>query len=1294
MARALKISGAVVLGLIVLLLLLVFVLPRTEPGRQLLDTVARPQVEKAVRNSLGSDIDYARLGGTLPGELIIDDLVLSEDGEVWFSADRIRLEWSPLALLKRNIVVEELAVTRAELHAAPPPRPEQPEQEPQPLNLPSLRVERLAVTPLIIDEQVLGQRYEINAEASAETLGQDIAAEAQIATTTRSDTVALSVDYDPERLIAELAVNGREDGLIATLIGAGGPVSVTLDGEGPLSQWRGELLADAARYGAADASLTGDLRSLQAASLEGSLRPGPGLPPIVQQVAGEALLLDVATRQEDGGLLIALQDVSGRFGEIEGTIRLASLSAERIAVDLDGRLAEEVAGEFGADRIAGPLSLDAQAEQLSPGWAFAGTLAAPDLRLTIEEGRTTPGTLFSGLVAAQAAGLRVENPRLDPLLEQGLRANARIAYGDDGTVAVSGLDARLGRQDGGELRAQGAARYATESSRFTADLDVTAGANALQTLLGQGAFNGPLAASIDASGTPSDARARIEARIPSGELDGQAFGAGRLTADLSGLPTAPAGTARLVSEDGAYTGTLALRKTQDAILVDSLTFEGGDLSLEGDGRFAPETGAASARLALDAGEETTLITGQTIGGSAVLRLDLAAQQEALELALEATGLRFDAIEIAQADIVAQGPLSNLAYEVTLDDAALPVAYLANLAAAGRADLASEERRIVLERFRTALDEDVEENTISLLSPATITLGEEIAVSETRLDWVDDALLTLEGRYAPDLWVASVSGRGLSLPSIDASADITLAVDTREPTPARLNMTATALADDDETYELSVDGTWSGERVLADALLGRQSGDRVATAEVSFPLILTRGETLGVEVPEEGLDGRIVYNDAIAPLYAFLPLETEYVQGQLAAQVDLSGAITAPAAEGSIRLADGRFEEETVGLTLQDLNGQADLSYTGEATRLTLDLQGAGADGRNGAVSLTGDVRLGAEASSVDARLVLDQAQLVDSPQLELEVSSDLTLQGPLAELALAGDVNISELDAQIPDFGGEAQREYVPVNVVRVDGPEVDRTGEVAQAEPPLEIALDIDIRANNQLFVRGRGLTSEWQTDLSITGTSVNPVISGEVSLLDGSFAFAGRDFDLTRGEISFQRGEAINPFIDIEASYEAGSGADAVTAIIGVEGPANDPEIVLSSNPPRPDEDIMALILFGKQPTELTALESLQIANAVAQLTGTGPFGGGGGGIGNTVRSSLGLDALSFGVDSDTGEGVLAVGKYISDDVYVAARQSAGDAGTEVSVTYEVTDDFTLESRLKPNGAQDVSANYKRDY
>ena len=67
---------------------------------------------------------------------------------------------------------------------------------------------------------------------------------------------------------------------------------------------------------------------------------------------------------------------------------------------------------------------------------------------------------------------------------------------------------------------------------------------------------------------------------------------------------------------------------------------------------------------------------------------------------------------------------------------------------------------------------------------------------------------------------------------------------------------------------------------------------------------------------------------------------------------------------------------------------------------------------------------------------------------------------------------------------------------------------------------------------------------------------------------------------------------------------------------------------------------------------------------------------------------------VEDASGEGVVAVGKYLSDDVYVSARQSAGGTSTEVSVTYEVTDHITVESTLEPTGTQDVSVNYKKDY
>ena len=119
------------------------------------------------------------------------------------------------------------------------------------------------------------------------------------------------------------------------------------------------------------------------------------------------------------------------------------------------------------------------------------------------------------------------------------------------------------------------------------------------------------------------------------------------------------------------------------------------------------------------------------------------------------------------------------------------------------------------------------------------------------------------------------------------------------------------------------------------------------------------------------------------------------------------------------------------------------------------------------------------------------------------------------------------------------------------------------------------------------------------------------------------------------------------------------------------------------------MALILFGKQPSQLTALESLRIATAVAQLSGNGVFGGASAGLAQT----FGLDALSFAQDAATGGGMVSVGKYVSDDIYVSATQGIGTGGS-VSVTYDVNDKVSIETRVEQDGTQSVSANYKRDY
>src|SRR3546814_18449545 len=99
--------------------------------------------------------------------------------------------------------------------------------------------------------------------------------------------------------------------------------------------------------------------------------------------------------------------------------------------------------------------------------------------------------------------------------------------------------------------------------------------------------------------------------------------------------------------------------------------------------------------------------------------------------------------------------------------------------------------------------------------------------------------------------------------------------------------------------------------------------------------------------------------------------------------------------------------------------------------------------------------------------------------------------------------------------------------VARLSG--VHRRGEPVTPEPdsggpaPSIWNLDIAVRADNQIFVSGMGMESEWSADLRITGTTADPLITASLDLLRGPSAFDGRGFPLDAREIDVTGG-AIN--------------------------------------------------------------------------------------------------------------------------------------------------------------------------
>jgi len=227
-----------------------------------------------------------------------------------------------------------------------------------------------------------------------------------------------------------------------------------------------------------------------------------------------------------------------------------------------------------------------------------------------------------------------------------------------------------------------------------------------------------------------------------------------------------------------------------------------------------------------------------------------------------------------------------------------------------------------------------------------------------------------------------------------------------------------------------------------------------------------------------------------------------------------------------------------------------------------------------------------------------------------------------------------------------------------------------------------------NRIYVRGWGLDSEWKGKLKITGSSDEPTIVGSLSSIRGKVDFLNKRFDIVRGNITFYGGSPPMPNVDIVAE----SKATDITATIAFTGPASDPKMVLSSDPPLPSDEVLSKLLFGRSATDITPSQALQLAMIAKSLTGAG---GGQSDFMSRTRKFLGLDTLEF---NSSGEGLskgsLGIGKYLTEGVRLDIEKGIGEGANKAAVEVEVTPNITVESEVGSDSTSGIGINWKYDY
>jgi translocation and assembly module TamB len=179
-------------------------------------------------------------------------------------------------------------------------------------------------------------------------------------------------------------------------------------------------------------------------------------------------------------------------------------------------------------------------------------------------------------------------------------------------------------------------------------------------------------------------------------------------------------------------------------------------------------------------------------------------------------------------------------------------------------------------------------------------------------------------------------------------------------------------------------------------------------------------------------------------------------------------------------------------------------------------------------------------------------------------------------------------------------------------------------------------------------------------------PEMTGELTLQEGKFDFLGvgsgfKLFQLDRGIVRFRSEEPSNPYVNLTAHYDAADGSTITCEYVGVLTPVTRDKLHFSSSPPRTQEEIISLLLFGETGTGASSAGRSPTAGGYAGASSAAP--GGGNIAAYQLNALLGGIAPLRGLSTSFG--------------------TTEEGFTSTGVAYQVTDTVTAEAAYERRGA-----------
>lgn len=395
-----------------------------------------------------------------------------------------------------------------------------------------------------------------------------------------------------------------------------------------------------------------------------------------------------------------------------------------------------------------------------------------------------------------------------------------------------------------------------------------------------------------------------------------------------------------------------------------------------------------------------------------------------------------------------------------------------------------------------------------------------------------------------------------------------------------------------------------------------------------------------------------------------------VGGRASLHVSARGTLGEPELAGRILGEALSVHAPPYGIYLED--GVLRAALAGE----TIQVEELRLRGGEGHLAASGSVPLVAGRGAA-LKWTAERLQVLGRPDMRLTVSGEGSASVAEARrVALEGRLRVDE---------GYFERGLDPLPRLGDDVVVLGRArpGKAGGGELPLEVSLAIDL--GRRLRVREAGFDGGLRGELKLVTEQQELRAYGRIAAADATYRAYGKTLQVDPGIVVFD-GPLRNPALQIEAWRKN----QEVPAGVRVSGNLEQPRVELISDPPLPEGAKLSWLVLGRAPTETTGADLAVLQTAASAMLGRADSVP----ITTRIADAVGLDELAVRGSSQIESRVVAVGKRLSERLYLTYEAGVGAAAQNlVKIDLSLTERITLRAQTGTSSGAGVFYRYSWD-